>query len=686
MPPKVKGLPAADKRPAALAAGSKSAAQQAPAQPAQPEVSVEERFTALEELVQKGEDVGAIIRACDDILKASPGDPDAFACKVLALVHASQFEEAIAAINAAPSGTPDLTLPKASIGAVRSISVAERDSGVMQLEAQVLYRLGQFAECIRTYESVYQKLDSSLEVKTNVLAAYVSGGRAAEVAAVMQAMKVSPRDGFELAFNAACALLDTGNFAKAEEFLLLGQRVGKEALLDEDFTEEEVDEELAPAAVQLSYIVQAAGRSAEAIDGYTAFLKKKLDDPVATAIATNNLVALRGDRDLFDALKRTEKLLDKSSPGFRLIDALENRLSAEQKGAIGVNRALLLLFSHKLEQSRSLAGALAAQFPDWDMPVLIQASVLVRENKAAKADELLASFAERHPQQSMHVQLSRAQAAASAGTLKTAVQALRSIPELHQHPAVVATLVAMNQKVADADGAAAVLDEAVAWWDNRMQDTGAANVKQKLLQETATFKLQLRQYKEAAACYKRLLDDSSSEVGRADAVTGLVYSAAHFDAASAEQYASQLPPLPKKKLDLVALEASPPTTSGKDGKEEEGRKRKGEGEPGDDKERKRKNKKKKKIRYPKNYNPENPGPPPDPERWLPRRERSTFKKKGKKHAAAALRGSQGASAAQAAAASQAAEEKAAAAAVAAAKPAAVAAAVAAKNKKKKGRR
>ena len=32
-----------------------------------------------------------------------------------------------------------------------------------------------------------------------------------------------------------------------------------------------------------------------------------------------------------------------------------------------------------------------------------------------------------------------------------------------------------------------------------------------------------------------------------------------------------------------------------------------------------------KIRYPKGFDPENPGPPPDPERWLPKRERSEFK-------------------------------------------------------------
>ena len=38
-------------------------------------------------------------------------------------------------------------------------------------------------------------------------------------------------------------------------------------------------------------------------------------------------------------------------------------------------------------------------------------------------------------------------------------------------------------------------------------------------------------------------------------------------------------------------------------------------------------KRKKKVRYPKNFDPENPGPLPNPERWLPKWERKEWKKK-----------------------------------------------------------
>merc|ERR1711879_658367 len=44
---------------------------------------------------------------------------------------------------------------------------------------------------------------------------------------------------------------------------------------------------------------------------------------------------------------------------------------------------------------------------------------------------------------------------------------------------------------------------------------------------------------------------------------------------------------------------------------------------------------------PKNFDPENPGAPPDPERWLPKRERAEFKKRMKKRDKHLLRGPQG---------------------------------------------
>jgi len=62
-------------------------------------------------------------------------------------------------------------------------------------------------------------------------------------------------------------------------------------------------------------------------------------------------------------------------------------------------------------------------------------------------------------------------------------------------------------------------------------------------------------------------------------------------------------------------------------------------------------KRKRKPKYPKGFDPANPGPPPDPERWLPKRERSSYRPKRKDKRAAQVRGSQGAVAKEAASSS-----------------------------------
>jgi hypothetical protein len=48
---------------------------------------------------------------------------------------------------------------------------------------------------------------------------------------------------------------------------------GREALFDEDLTESEVDEELAPLSVQLAYVLGRLGRAAEAGEVYDKLIR-----------------------------------------------------------------------------------------------------------------------------------------------------------------------------------------------------------------------------------------------------------------------------------------------------------------------------------------------------------------------------------------------------------------------------
>jgi tetratricopeptide (TPR) repeat protein len=105
----------------------------------------------------------------------------------------------------------------------------DKAEAALQLEAQVLFRLSRFDECIERYETLLaeHKGARSNDVVANVAAAYVASGRSAELPAAMRALHASPEHApkaFEISYNFACGLIQMGDLAAAEEMLLVAQR------------------------------------------------------------------------------------------------------------------------------------------------------------------------------------------------------------------------------------------------------------------------------------------------------------------------------------------------------------------------------------------------------------------------------------------------------------------------------
>ncbi|OAE21173.1 hypothetical protein AXG93_4012s1030 [Marchantia polymorpha subsp. ruderalis] len=207
MAPKVKGKPkpsAGGGGAAAAAAPGKVAAKGGPEKiagagpgagaPVGP--SLDDLFKSLDRHV-KNNDYKQVLKLTDDILKLSQGDKDAVECKVVALIQLDEFDQALSVIESAPG--LDLVFQKAYClykrnrlqEALAALQNAEKNASVLQLEAQIQFKLGNFSACIGDYEKLLQKQQKieSDEVKSNVIAAYVSGGRSQEVPAVMDAMK-----------------------------------------------------------------------------------------------------------------------------------------------------------------------------------------------------------------------------------------------------------------------------------------------------------------------------------------------------------------------------------------------------------------------------------------------------------------------------------------------------------------
>lgn len=612
--------------------------------------SIDDLFLSLDRHI-KADDLKQIIKVADQILALAPADADALLCKVVALIQDDNVDDAISVIEAAQTSTAALNYHKAYCfyrknclqEAMLALKGVERNSEVLQLEAQILYRQGDSNACIDSYQSLFQKYNiDSNELKTNLVAAHISGGRSSEVPSLMERMKVTPNSSFELAYNAACALIERENYAKAEELLLLARRVGQEMLIEEEYSSEEIENELAPISVQLAYVQQVQARNMEALESYNKLLKQKLADAPSMAVASNNLIALKGNKDMFDSIKKFEKLFEKktsSELGVLFMEGLEHKLSSRQKEAISFNRFLVLLLSNKLDQARELLASLFDKFPGSVMPAILNASLLVREGKLSRAEEIIGQYVEKHPKDSAVLLLVRAQIAALAGHHSVAAHALEQIEELQHRPGMVATVVALKEKGGDAPGAEATLRYAIQWRESHMGEDSAT--LELLMQEAAAFNLRHKNLEQASLLFQKLTKCSSQGV-QAEALIGLVRSTVHTDLAKAEEFECQLPSLPGlSRVDVTALERMgsevAPTVGGKrpwiaDDAPIEG---------SSERVKKGRKRRKKKPRYPKGFDPANPGPPPDPERWLPRKERSTYRPKRKDRRGIQVRGAQG---------------------------------------------
>ena len=632
------------------------------------DAQLEDLFTKLSQAVEQGLHKRAL-KCADDVLKISPGDADAIRCRVTALIELQRFADCVATIEkdvADDALRKDLAFERAyalyKCGKVdeslrilqTETSQDERESTrAMQLEAQLMYRAGRHDETATIYEALFRDraddVGESPNTAVNLAAALVTAGRGSDLAAALKRLKMSPKDSFELAFNFACALLETGNLADAADYLTLAKNQGAETLMDEDLDEEAIADELVPIDAQRARVAEMLGRKEEAAEGYRAAMAIKSTDAATQAIAANNLAALVGPRGEggANAMRQVQRFCDKDG---KLNDALVGKLTEAQRRVLVINRAKALLHSNHLDRCRDalvtlrkLPGAEGAR-----EAAMLDAALFMRERKPEKAvkslTDLIASGANGDVGAVRDARLALAQIHASAGDYAAAIEALKGVKELEGTAAGAATLVALHELAGDASGADAVLDGSGA--------VSAAGAEVAL--RAAERKLTRGAHGEAKAIFESVMDDAAADgdeklaaragVALAKALGGDVVGAEADAAALFERVAAAA----GGATDADSLEETLPASVLARAAELERRmrgKRGKRGEDGDGAHKpKTRKKRKKKVIYPKGFDPSNPGPAPDPERWLPLRERSTWKGKRKK---VNIRGAQGASSAKA---------------------------------------
>lgn len=271
-------------------------------------------------------------------------------CKLIALMSLQNYDAGLQLLAKHPEFAANMVFEKAyclyrsgkieealDVARAGSDSNGKDESGntcqyvfaCLQLQAQLHFRLGQSKEAIQAYEKLFKVHNiQSLELKTNMVAAHVAAELSSQVPALMQSMQVTSKQSFELGFNKACALIQSGQLSAAESELRMALKLGRESLLEEDLGEEEVAEELAPLSVQLGYVLGQMGRHDESAEAYEQVLANEtVTEEVVRAVAHNNVIAASGKVDgthqqkkyVAAAARRVEGLLDKDKVRLILI-------------------------------------------------------------------------------------------------------------------------------------------------------------------------------------------------------------------------------------------------------------------------------------------------------------------------------------------------------------------------------
>ena len=586
------------------------------------------------------------------VLKIHPDDFDAVACKVATLIDLRKTEEAKSLITSKADYVDRFAFEFAyclyrngeiqeSLAQLAKVP-EERALDRKRLEGQLRYRLEEYDACIQVYREMFSPSygEDSMEAKANLVAAYVASGRGGEISATLADIGSSAHDGLELAFNVACGLISDGSVNEAKEQLIAAHRIGEETLFEEGLDDDEVAEELAGVDAQLAYIDAIEQRPMAAMESYKAVLDLEGPDDLSNIVAAANLVLCQirinsHDRKAAqEKLKNLEPFLERSSGLLKVKSSLESRLGASTCQGILAAYAAGSLAANKTDHAREAVRSLETLYPGAPVGSLMNAAILARDGKTKEAVSALQSRQSQYV--GSDIQLSStalyAQLATHAQDYAKAAELLQGLPDHYAHaPAVLATRCALYELGGDVENAQKTAsialersDTAASTW--ALKKLASIEISAGNLSNAATYLLDLVNMDPTSwddPAILRLLPrciaccDPSKHVDMGDAPSAF---AGDVDVDALESQAGNM--LLKKKQ----------------AHEEDA------GETGDQPgEKKKKKKRKRKIRYPKDFNPDNPGPLPDPERWLPKWQRAENRKlRKKKKDKDATRGSQGA--------------------------------------------
>ena len=292
----------------------------------------------------------------------------------------------------------------------------------------------------------------------------------------------------------------------------------------------------------------------------------------------------------------------------------KTKLSKRQQRVLLFNTALINLLSNQREPCRKTLVELESRFGKLNEAILVETALFVRQKDIQNALATLNKAAD-----TSEAQLLKAQILINAGQVDEGIQILQKLPnQLKYAPAIVSLIVGLRQAQNNEQAVLKTLEEAENHW-SKQKDTKTYHLL--LIKGAHILSLYGKHNKAIEFLEKVYAADSENPI----VICRLIKAYGIVGNPKAEKLMEKLKPSGSDTgANADELEENDWVIYGQKYKKKEGTKK----DEIEDTEivtgKLRKRKRKRKVILPKNYDPNVPA---DPERWLPKSERTAFKKK-----------------------------------------------------------
>ncbi|KAI1759721.1 hypothetical protein GGR53DRAFT_128186 [Hypoxylon sp. FL1150] len=588
------------------------------------------------------QDHDEILKAANAAIKASKSDIDAQHTRVVALLKLDRFDDALRAIAEGGDVLEKKCLFEKSYAlyksgelqyAYRTLNKAstpfQSSRAYRHLAAQIAYRAEKFQDAADAYRHLSQGggdlPGEENDLKINLLATRAQmewNGLGDTLDEQERQPSREHLEAFETAYNAACTCIARGDFIRASVFL---KRARDLCEASEDLSMEEKKTELLPIMVQHAYVLARLGKEAEAVALHRSIAISEIPEAPTKAVAQNNDVAIGGAGRNPYLTQRILQLATTLSGNDKLFEY--------QASPLRRNRYALDLQAQKFEGVESSTSKLIKESPSPTASVeiaglgVISAAAHARMQTDSKALKEILPLLEKRPTDigllltiiQLYVQMKNPGPALSlldAFLKRLETASTPDYEDVRYAPGLVAVVVSLYQLQGRQVSIRAELAKASRHWRAKSEESAAS-----LLREAGVELLRSSNVEDVATAGDTFSDLAAKSSKDAVAVAGFVASFANNDYAKVEPYLQSLTPIERlttgtniqQLVDAGVASLPSPVPANK--------KRPADGEA--TKPAKRRHK----IRLPKDYEE---GTKPNPERWLPLRDRSTYRPKGKK--------------------------------------------------------